>query len=113
MRVLKYFFTWFFALFRRKNEIDYRFVEDVPDHYANNILYIVGEGDSWLLTMRCPCSCGRIIKLNTLKDAKPCWKYYFEANKITIQPSVWGVDGCRSHFFIRKGSVKWVDGAGV
>ncbi|AYL96531.1 DUF6527 family protein [Mucilaginibacter celer] len=108
MKMLERFYCWVhgFSFFRRR--FKYRLVGDIPVRYAKNMIYIVGEANEWLITMRCPCGCRRIINLNTLQEAKPCWIYQVEKRKISLQPSIWGTDGCRSHFIIKNGSIEWV-----
>lgn len=55
------------------------------------------------IDFRCPCGCDEIIILNTIEGTKPCWK--IEGN--SIRPSIDRLVGCRSHFTITNGVVKW------
>jgi hypothetical protein len=58
--------------------------------------------------MRCPCGCGESIELALIPEATPRWKLSLEQNRPSLSPSVWKRDGCRSHFFLKKGRVVWV-----
>ncbi|MCW3110416.1 MAG: hypothetical protein JWQ09_4922 [Segetibacter sp.] len=82
---------------------------DVPDAALEKRIYIVGEPNyPWLATFKCPCGCKKTIQLNLLEGASPQWSYTIKKRKITIKPSVWRTGGCKSHFFIRDGKIRWV-----
>ncbi|HTH10805.1 MAG TPA: DUF6527 family protein [Acidovorax sp.] len=58
--------------------------------------------------MRCPCGCGRKIELLLIKEAAPRWDLDLDQKgRPSLTPSVWLRDGCQSHFWIRKGKVRW------
>ncbi|WP_307174508.1 DUF6527 family protein [Hydrogenophaga pseudoflava] len=58
--------------------------------------------------MRCPCGCGRKIELLLINEAEPRWDLLLdEEGRPSLAPSVWLRDGCHSHFWIRKGKVRW------
>lgn len=124
MRYLKKLYQWFIELFINKSipSIDngvivaiktevftYAFIDDFPEHITERKVYIVGENNFyWVLVFKCPCGCSKIINLNLLKDASPNWKFTIsEESLITIYPSIWRNTGCKSHFFITDGSIKW------
>ena len=49
-------------------------VDELPDEPSPCTVYIAGEGRHlWCAAFVCPCGCGEIIRLNLLKDARPCW----------------------------------------
>ena len=73
-------------------------------------VYIVGEeGYEWTAVFICPCGCGHIVRLNLLYgDDRPTWRVSHDRRRLaTVQPSVWRKIGCRSHFIIRDGLIKW------
>lgn len=84
-------------------------VGDLPEQIHERRIYLVGESEApWLIAFQCPCGCGSLIQLNTLKEAKPRWTYeYHRFEHISLDPSVWRKVGCKSHFWIRKGKVVW------
>lgn len=86
-----------------------RYVDELPEMVTDKVIYIVGEMNfPWLLAFKCPCGCQNLIQLNLLKDAEPCWRFKIDKkNKINIYPSVWRINGCKSHFFIRKSKIQW------
>jgi hypothetical protein len=67
------------------------------------------EEEDWCIGMRCPCGCGQRVELPLIPEVRPCWKLRLESDgRPTLIPSVWLREGCRSHFFIRKGKVEWI-----
>ena len=98
------FVKWFLP--RHKTE----FRTDMPDTFEPKILYVIGERNyPWLIGLTCPCGCGAKIFLNLLPDANPRWKFNISSKKrITLSPSVWRTQGCKSHFFIRNNKIDWV-----
>jgi hypothetical protein len=85
-------------------------VEDVPDRPKARIVYLVGEtGNEWACAMRCPCGCRETIILNLIKAAgRPRWDLNLSPKGIpSIRPSVWRTTGCRAHFILRQGRIKW------
>ena len=97
----------------RKIKYSSIFIDDFPDDniIQNNTLYIVGEnGNYWVVIFLCPCGCGDLIQLNLLPEFRPRWsiKKHLDAT-LTLHPSIDRLVGCRSHFWIRKGVVEWVE----
>lgn len=74
-----------------------------------NLVLLRDAGEDWSVGMRCPCGCGQSIELALIPDAKPRWDLRLEPDETpTLTPSVWRREGCRSHFFVRRGRVDWV-----
>ena len=93
-------------------DFEVQFVEDLPDHGSikPGAIMIVGGKDwaKWAL-FKCPGGCGEVLTLCLMKSFKPRWRLKVDKkNRITLNPSVWKKDGCRSHFFIRNNKLKWV-----
>lgn len=83
-------------------------VNELPDIIKPLLLYAVGDGKPWLAAIDCPCGCGSVIQLSLLEDDAPHWSLSIERDGTgTIMPSVWRTKGCRSHFFLRHGTIKW------
>lgn len=83
-------------------------VLDTPENMLPNVIYIVGNrGYEWCIAMKCPCGCKCDIYLNLLPSGRPRWKFQHVKSKVTVIPSIWRIDGCRSHFFITKSKLKW------
>jgi hypothetical protein len=95
-----------------KNRKRYETVEvfESPLYPKSKIIYVISEGAQQLhATLSCPCGCLRIIHLNLLNDPDPFWRIRIGKNGYaTISPSIWLTEGCKSHFFIRRGKVAWV-----
>jgi len=83
----------------------------MPRLVAPKTLYILNEdGDPWQATMVCPCGCRTVLEMNLVPDEKVVWKATIEPDGTgTLHPSVWRQVGCRSHFFIRKGRIRWCE----
>jgi len=47
--------------------------------------------------------------MNLLATAKPAWKIATHADDtVSLHPSVWLKTGCRCHFMLQRGHVRWV-----
>jgi Family of unknown function (DUF6527) len=84
-------------------------VDEFPDSFEPSKLYLAGEnGYLWAAALLCPCGCGDLIELNLLKKARPCWSVQEHPDGFpTLMPSVWRREGCRSHFYLRRGHIVW------
>lgn len=83
-------------------------VSEAPDALHPRALYVIGEDQAWAVAMMCPCKCGEIITLSLLPTDSPRWNLEVDAYGFpTLSPSVWRTAGCRSHFFLRHGSIVW------
>ena len=84
-------------------------VEDVPDVIAPRTLYVVGEnGHRWYAVFACPCGCGAPIHASLLARSSPHWTLseHWDGT-VSLHPSVWRTKGCRSHFWLKRGRVRW------
>jgi hypothetical protein len=81
-----------------------------PDAFKQGIIYVIGKKNYIRYSvLLCPCGCGQAIYLHHLKGAKPRWDWQWHWNNtVSFHPSVWLTEGCRSHFFLKKGRVHWV-----
>ena len=86
------------------------FVDDIPELMSDNTIFIVQDGNApELLAFKCPCNCKANIILNLLEDASPKWSFEIKDGAlIDIHPSVWRNVGCKSHFFVTNGKIRWV-----
>jgi len=97
----------------KRKIIDYSIilVEDKPniENMSDKKLFIVGgKGYSKWAYMKCPCGCKEILTLSLMKKHNPSWTIKVDKlNRATLYPSIWKEDGCRSHFWIRKGKLIW------
>jgi len=99
---------------KKKYQPDYRgvSVRELPESFEPKTVYVVGdEGHKWVAAFTCPCGCNQVIQLNLLKDSNVLWRVTIHRDtSITIRPSVWRITGCRSHFTINRGHLRWVHG---
>lgn len=104
------FFAWIKTWFSSDTEV-YRTqeVEELPDQLEDLTIYLVGENTHlWFAAMACPCGCTEVIQLNLIPPRRPRWEVIRHDNRtITLYPSVWRTEGCRSHFWFREGKVDW------
>lgn len=78
------------------------------DKIGNKEVVVVGGSDyhKWA-HLACPCGCGDIINLSLMKSHEPTWSLKIHWGLPTFYPSIWKRDGCKSHFWIKKGKIKW------
>lgn len=83
--------------------------ERLPTKLKRRVLYVVKEdGFEEQAAMLCPCGCQRILHMNLIPDERPCWHItQHEDGTATLYPSVWRKKDCGSHFWFRKGRIKW------
>ncbi len=83
---------------------------DVPDIPADRVVYIVGaDGCDWSAILRCPGGCGKALEMNLLRTAKPVWRITEGVDgEVSLHPSVWLKTGCKCHFVLLRGEVRWV-----
>lgn len=75
---------------------------------TKTIFIVGGKGYQKWAYLRCPCGCNEIIMLSLVKKRRPNWNFSTDLlNRPTIYPSIWQTSGCRSHFWVKKGSVNW------
>lgn len=82
---------------------------DMPGVLTPGVVYLVGEGGHhWCVALRCPCGCGATIQLGMLREARPCWSATVHVDgTVSLMPSVWRRVGCRSHFVLERGHIRW------
>lgn len=85
------------------------FVEDEPPELKQHRVYLITEDNEvWQAAFICPCGCQATIQLCCLREARPSWSYEVHTDRtVTIRPSVWRTKDCRSHFFLKRGLVRW------
>jgi hypothetical protein len=82
---------------------------ELPEILDAAAVYVLGEGKHrWFVAMICPCGCKTTLQMSLLADAKPKWKLTeHDDGTISLYPSVWRTEGCRSHFFVRHNLIQW------
>lgn len=83
--------------------------DTLPKQLPNRDLVLTrDDGDDWSVGMRCPCGCGDSVELTILEEVRPRWDVTVDsAGRPTLHPSVWRKNGCRSHFWVRRGRIYW------
>ena len=81
-----------------------------PDQLPARDLVLLREGgEAWSIMMRCPCGCGQPVELPLIREARPRWSLQVDQDgHPTLAPSIWRREGCRAHYFVRRGKVVWV-----
>jgi len=74
-------------------------------------LAVARDGDEdWAVGLWCPCGCGRRLEMMLLKEVKPRWDVSVDQRgHVSLHPSVWLCEGCKSHFWVRAGKIVWCD----
>lgn len=103
------FSCWLLYIFTGKQIFHTKFLDDPPTQIKSRTVYIIGSSNYvWSAMMKCPCGCNELIHLNLLPKGRPRWTHVIQKNKsVTLHPSVWRTKGCRSHFFLKNGAIKW------
>jgi len=107
LRVLRRFCFW---LLGKRCYSRAALVTELPENLRRDTVYVIGESDVyWAAAFVCPCGCGEIVQLSLVANTHPSWTIEGARDgTVTLNPSVWRVRGCKSHFFIRRGQVVWV-----
>lgn len=80
---------------------------NMPKH---DLILLKDDGEDWSVGFCCPCGCGEVIELLLLPDVAPRWDIRIDQRgRPTISPSVWRATGCRSHFWLHDGRIRWVN----
>lgn len=85
-----------------------------PEDLVPGQAVIVGaaERPKWV-TFPCPSGCGTPLLLSLNPDRRPRWKVTRDwLGRPSIAPSVHRADGCRCHFWLKKGKVEWCEDSG-
>ena len=100
--------VWLLSFFSRKYSSIA--VPDFPETYKNKVVYLIGDdGGADFAALICPCGCKEIIRLNLIPTANPFWTLRLKNGyPISLEPSVWRLAGCKSHFFLTHGEINWV-----
>lgn len=108
------FFKWLFqplaGLWDKPYSVEY--IEDPVETPKKKVLYIIGTSDEpWQVELACPCGCKDKIVLPVNDSTEPRWAIQL-TNELppTLSPSVWRSKGCKSHFFLKQGRIKWCEG---
>ena len=103
--------------FRLKGKLRYEisflpeFVYELPESFIPYTIYIEGnilKKEFYYVGLLCPCGCNEKLILNLINDVRPLWRISYEdLNKISIYPSINRQVNCKSHFWIKRGRLKW------
>ena len=94
----------------RRYRLSYVDGDELPAVLPEMTLVVAREGDvHWTSGMVCPCGCGRRLEMMLLQEVTPRWRLRVDDQGPSLTPSVWVADGCRSHFWLRNGLVRWCD----
>jgi hypothetical protein len=90
----------------RANRIRPQFVEFIPDHLEDGVLYVSQRFRT--CSHKCCCGCGEEV-VTPLSPAE--WQLTCERDLVSLWPSIGNWDYvCRSHYVIQRNLIKWVPG---
>jgi hypothetical protein len=76
------------------------------------VAVVAGDETKWLCFL-CPCGSGEIVRLAVSSTRRPAWTYTADRlARPTIHPSIWQLDGCRCHFWVKRGEIDWCSDSG-
>ena len=94
---------------RRRGTTEYRDEANVLLEEPGDAV-LVERGIPRSLVMRCPDGCGETLTINLDRRAGKAWRMNAEKNAtLSLYPSVWKADGCRSHFVVRQSRIIWCE----
>ncbi|WP_408015468.1 DUF6527 family protein [Ramlibacter monticola] len=74
-------------------------------------LAIDKRGVDRAIVMKCPDGCGETLTVNLDHRSGKAWRLRRHAAQgLSLYPSIWRHDGCRSHFIIWRNAILWCDG---
>lgn len=87
----------------RMTNIRPTFVQFIPDHLEDGVLYISERFRT--CSHKCCCGCGEEV-VTPLSPAE--WRISCERDLVSLWPSIGNWDyACHSHYFIQRNQVKW------
>jgi hypothetical protein len=108
--------AWFYRFWRGLQRrflrgpvaLETAFVTELPSELRSDTVYVItDDGEPWSAGMLCPCGCREVLYMSLL-DGSPSWSLSTHRNgTASLSPSVWRTQGCRSHFFLRRGRIDW------
>ena len=97
----------YYRIFLGKTLYLNKYVDVIPEQLKPGLVYVEGSaGNFWFASLLCPCGCKQEININLDENESPCWKLD-KKEYADLSPSLWKNNGCKSHFFLKKGEVKW------
>ncbi len=114
--IIEKFNKFWSNLFKKKKYKNVIITEKYGYKVSNNdtIILVKKSGVLTWAKFKCPCKCGTEVILSLSPNIKPYWS--IEVDKIngnsiiTLSPSVHLSEyKCKSHFFLRKNKVSWVN----
>lgn len=56
----------------------------------------------------CPCGCREVLQLRFFGHRRPRWFVTWDRRRsATVTPSIWRRSGCKSHFYLTGGRIRW------
>lgn len=75
---------------------------------GGEIIAVMGATAPKWACFLCPCGSGEVVRLSIDQHSRPTWFLHVDVlGRPTLHPSVWQLDGCLCHFWIRKGEVSY------
>jgi Family of unknown function (DUF6527) len=99
---------------RRATRVEFRGIIE-HRHEADGLVTMAGQaalvhrGVDRSITLACPDGCGEMLTVNLDRRSGPAWRFYRDADSISIFPSVWRTTGCKSHFIVWRSRIYWCD----
>lgn len=87
----------------RRDSLDHRFVDFIPEQLDEGILYVSIEYTT--VAHLCCCGCGQEVSI-TLSPTD--WRLVFDGKTVSLEPSIgsWSLP-CQSHYFVTRNRVVW------
>jgi hypothetical protein len=83
-------------------------MSEVPDKTGSFIFIVERGGHAQWAVFDCPCRRGHRLTVSLRKSDHPHWSIRWRGEKLSLSPSLWLTNDCKSHFWIRDNKVTWV-----
>ena len=70
---------------------------------------VVVKGKPRALVMCCPDGCGEVLTVNLDPALGTAWRLYGSSQGVSLFPSIWRHEGCKSHFIVWRSRILWCD----
>ncbi len=86
-----------------------QFTAERPQRLRAHRLYVTSSAQGPAFGfLRCPCGCGETLHLRFFGARRPRWDLQVgDRHAATLTPSIWRQTGCRSHFVLARGKIRW------
>lgn len=80
-------------------------VSEIPDDIGRDVYLVERGGRQFWLVVSCLCEEQHRLTVNLSENKWPRWRGTIRNGRLSVFPSIWLKDECKSHFWIRDGEI--------